>query len=130
MRYCHPCEREYRAERREATLAKHRKHNKKRAAQIAEDREDDIQWWMHLSGTALAKIKEMYRKQGKALPRTYFTAMRRIERARRRAEVAHLEGLKDKSPGLSKAALRFRNAGLKGSRVKDTREYMDGNPHF
>jgi len=125
--YCCPCEREYRAERQEATRAKHRKHNAKRRADRKRQDEDKIQWWMNLSGEALQNVLEEYRRKNKPLPKEYQKAMNRIARARRKREVEHLASL---SPKLAQAALRFRKANARGNQVRDARRYYENNPHF
>ena len=85
-------------------------------------REDKISWWMNLGREEMENIKRSYREKSKQLPREYHVAMNRLERCRRRKELAHLGSL---PAPLAKAALRHRKANLSGSRAADAVRYEE-----
>ena len=121
-RYCRPCERDYRAETKDKVRAKNKKYREKNKDRVAKVREDKIGWWLNLSREELENVNRWYREQSKQLPREYHVAMNRLERCRRRKELAHLESL---PAPLAKAALRHRKANLSGSRAGDAVRYEE-----
>ncbi|MCZ6586014.1 MAG: hypothetical protein O6930_08365, partial [Gammaproteobacteria bacterium] len=113
---CVICEREYNVAHGEARRAAKRRWFNKNKERCAQAREDRIAWWMNHSGDSLVAIKARYRQSQRDLPREYHVAMRRLERQRAQAQLAHLNSL---PPKLARAAIRLQKANLAGSRPED-----------